>query len=50
MYFHIDALTAEAAMIPNVLPLFPPLAGHLADHDANFINTEVAAFLTSSYT
>ena len=51
MYFHIDALRAEAAMIPNVtLAIIPTLAGHLAGlgltpDDANFINTEVAAFL-----
>ena len=51
MYFHIDALRAEAAIIPNVtLAIIPTLAGHLAGlgltpDDANFINTEVAAFL-----
>ena len=51
MYFHIDALRAEAAMIPNVtLAIIPTLGGHLAGlgltpDDANFINTEVAAFL-----
>ena len=53
MYFHIDALRAEAAMIPNVtLAVIPTLTGHLAgigltQDDANFINTEVAAFLSA---
>ena len=51
MYFHIDASRAEDAMIPNVtLAIIPTSAGHLAGlgltpDDANFINTEVAAFL-----
>ena len=51
MYFHIDALTAEAALIPNVrLAVIPPLWGHMAGlglsaEDATFINDEVTAFL-----
>ena len=51
MYFHIDALTAEAALIPNVrLAVIPTLWGHMAGlglsaEDATFINDEVTAFL-----
>ncbi len=51
MYFHIDALTAEAGLIPNVrLAVIPTLWGHMAGlglspADAAFINDEVSAFL-----
>ena len=51
MYFHIDALTAEAALIPTVrLAVIPTLWGHMAGlglspEDATFINDEVTAFL-----
>ena len=51
MYFHIDALTAEASLIPNVrLAVIPTLWGHMAGlglspADAAFINEEVSAFL-----
>ena len=51
MYFHIDALTAEAALIPNVrLAVIPTLWGHMAGlglspEAATFINDEVTAFL-----
>ena len=51
MYFHIDALTAEAELIPNAkLAVIPTLWGHMAGlgltpEDAAFINREVSAFL-----
>ena len=51
MYFHIDALTAEAGFIPHVrLAVIPTLWGHMAGlglspEDATFINDEVSAFL-----
>ncbi len=51
MYFHIDALTAEAEVIPKArLAVIPTLWGHMAGlgltpEDAAFINDEVSTFL-----
>ena len=51
MYFHIDALRDEAALIPNVqLEIIPSLWGHIAgagfsSEDANFINEKIVRFL-----
>ena len=51
MYFHIDALSAEAKLIPNVtLAVIPTLWGHLAGlgvaaEDKSFINDNTAEFL-----
>ena len=50
MYFHIEALTLEANMIPNVrLKVIPSLWGHIAGagfslEDAEFINKEIKEF------
>ena len=51
MYFHIDALTDEAKLIPDVeLEIIPSLWGHIAgagfsSEDAEFINKKVLKFL-----
>jgi homoserine O-acetyltransferase len=50
MYFHIDALTREANMIPGVkLKVIPSLWGHIAgagfsSEDVEFINKEIKEF------
>ena len=50
MYFHIDALTREANMIPGVkLRVIPPLWGHIAgagftSEDIEFMNNEIIEF------
>ena len=51
MYFQIDALSAEAKLIPKVtLAVIPTLWGHLAGlgvapQDKSFINDNIADFL-----
>ena len=50
MYFHIDALKAEAEKIPRVeLRIIPTLWGHIAgagfdSNDLNFMNDEIIKF------
>ena len=50
MYFHIDALTREASMIPGVkLKVIPSLWGHIAGagfsaEDIEFMNNEIIEF------